>query len=266
VSAVVDGSLTRFTDHQRRVGYVDTYVPENAKDQSRLKVEAGREATADFRIRPSELIRVTGSLRNARGIAATEGFVRVGKSTRAGAIVFGLPAGAVRVKSNGTFAMDLAVNTKYILIGSTASPWLQPGLQRETELGETWVALKAHDVSGIEVNTNPGMTVAGEVVFDGSAPNTADELVDLRVMPLAYKPEDVNIGPPASAQIDSDHKFELKNVFCHSFIHAVPPAGSRWQLKAVYLNGADITTKGVEFAAGRRIDGVKVVLTDERLR
>ena len=102
------------------------------------------------------------------------------------------------------------------------------------------IEIGAADVEGIMLVTQRGATVAGEIVFDGG------ELDGGRVQVSAQPAERRMFTPPPTVDV-KDTTFTIRNVFRRVVIRGnvigrTPgPGGQSWGLKAVLLNGADIT-------------------------
>ena len=102
------------------------------------------------------------------------------------------------------------------------------------------IEIGAADVEGIMLVTQRGATVAGEIVFDGG------ELDGGRVQVSAQPVERRMFTPPPTVDV-KDTTFTIRNVFRRVVIRGTvfgrgpSPGGSSWGLKAVLLNGADIT-------------------------
>ena len=70
----------------------------------------------------------------------------------------------------------------------------------------------------------------------------------------------ISFGGPGSGALKPDGAFELKGMAGTRIIRAVnlPPG---WMLKAVRLNGVDVTDSGIDFKTGDAVAGIEVVLT-----
>ena len=104
-----------------------------------------------------------------------------------------------------------------------------------------------------------GATVTGTVVFESSTLPPADDLSRVRVStrPLRALP----FGGDGATGVESDGTFELTNVPMGAQLFGVN-APDPWHLKAIYVNGQEVTDVPLEFGAGSRVENVSVVLTD----
>jgi hypothetical protein len=85
------------------------------------------------------------------------------------------------------------------------------------------------------------------------------------------RPQDVTIaarsvdldslpGGSATSRVNADWTFEISNVFDPRVLRVNAPQG--WTLKAVRLDGQDVTDVALDIAPGQTISGVQIVLTD----
>jgi hypothetical protein len=66
-------------------------------------------------------------------------------------------------------------------------------------------------------------------------------------------------GGTASSRVADDWSFTLRNVSEPVLVRAQPPQG--WAMKAVSINGQEITDTPTEFPAGQTVNGMQIVLT-----
>jgi hypothetical protein len=127
----------------------------------------------------------------------------------------------------------------------------------ESEFGSTPLSVGGEDVSNIVLTTTKGGTAVGQVSFDGSRPPS---VTAIRVTSMAADAEGPSIGGMGS--VKDDGTFELKGLSGTRIIRIgnAPPG---WVLKAVRLNGTDITDTGAEFKAGETTSGLEIELTQK---
>jgi hypothetical protein len=107
--------------------------------------------------------------------------------------------------------------------------------------------------------TAPGATVSGAVVTDTGEP------FDFRAQQLqiSARPGSPDAmapaGAAAGARVADDWTFSLRNVIDAVIFRSSTPQG--WALKAVTLNGSDITDTPTEFPPGQAVGGMQIVLT-----
>jgi hypothetical protein len=68
----------------------------------------------------------------------------------------------------------------------------------------------------------------------------------------------------AQPTINSDWTFEMRGLVGRRILGGGLDGPSDWTLKAVLLNGQDVTDSGVEFVPGRDVDGIQIVFSRQR--
>lgn len=259
LTASVDPSLADLQETGGRVGYIQTNWRSEATNSAPgpILVQPGRTSVANFVLRPVKLSRIAGTMFDFNGLAARAGFVRAARVEVDGTPRFGLRGSVVKTDEHGTFVIDLPSDDDYLLVGSTGTPWLRPGVQQPVDLGRVRLHLGKDDVDHLQVRTQPGGTIVGEIVFEGTTPDS-DARHGIRVVPIPTDVKDNDVVPSASAPIREDNSFELKNVFGRNSISA---AASGWYVKTVLLNQTDITREGVDVHSGQTVRTVRITLT-----
>jgi hypothetical protein len=128
----------------------------------------------------------------------------------------------------------------------------------EAEFGSLPLPVGGEDLSNVIVTTSRGGTATGKIALEGVARPSTPSM--MRVM--ASSP-DLD-GPAAmiggsSATVRPDGTFELKGVAGPRLIRITSlPSGT--MLKAVRLNGNDVTDTPVEFKNGEQVSGIEIVI------
>ena len=122
------------------------------------------------------------------------------------------------------------------------------------------VAVDGYDVRDLILALVPGTTLTGTVVFEAN-PSGADSLARVRVAtnPLQNLPF---LGSP-EARVDDDGSFVLENVPGGPRLLGARGVPDGLMLKAVYLEGQDVIDTPLEFAGVSRVDGIRLVVTDQ---
>jgi hypothetical protein len=131
------------------------------------------------------------------------------------------------------------------------------GGEGDSEFGSMPVSVGGEDLSNIVLVTSKGGTASGRVIFeDGAKPSSPGSM---RVS-AASADMDTPFTGGSTGQVKPDGAFELKGVTGQRLFRVMnPPPG--WTLKAVRLNGIEVTDTGVDFKANEAISGLEVVLT-----
>jgi hypothetical protein len=115
-----------------------------------------------------------------------------------------------------------------------------------------WVPINiSDDVDAFFIRLEPGVTVSGQVLFEGNPP------VPLPAMYVRSTPARAGGANASSVMPAADLSFKLENQFGPVFVRTDGPPG--WHLKSVLLAGRDVADQPVEFAAGG--PPLQVVLT-----
>jgi hypothetical protein len=117
------------------------------------------------------------------------------------------------------------------------------------------------DIDNLLVTTSLGATVKGIVTTDdGSAPSFRPDQVQIFAQPAEVAMNVMGGGP---TRVNDDYSFEMTALSDRRLIRASAGAVSGWYLKAVMLDGEDVTDKGVEFTPGRAYEGLEVVFSQK---
>jgi hypothetical protein len=134
----------------------------------------------------------------------------------------------------------------------------------DSETGSLPVSVNGDDLSGVTIVTSKGATASGHLTVEGGTkPPT---LTSIRVSASPAGGEGAIMmfggGGGSGGNVKADGTFDLRGLSGTRVLRptGVPPG---WMLKAVRVNGADVTDTGVEFKAGEAVTGVDVVLTSK---
>lgn len=257
-------------------GYAPTYYPgtPDVAEAQKLTLAVGQEAqNTDFGLVPVRLVKISGSVINSEGRPA-EGVVvsATPRSTGDGNFIMG--GNSARTDKNGNFTLtgvapgDYTLNARTTQIISssgeggsmqfTMTRTIGPGgSESAQESGSLPLSVSGEDMSNVIVVTTKGATATGKVVYEGGSKPTVNTL---RISAAALEQENPLALMGGSSSVTADGTFELRGLAGpRIFRVANVPAG--WVLKAVTLNGADITDTGVDIKSGEAISGLEVVLT-----
>ena len=107
-----------------------------------------------------------------------------------------------------------------------------------------------------------GLTARGVVLTDdGSVPTFRASQVSIFAQPA--EPGSMMMGPGQN-RVNDDYTFELTSLSDRRLIRAnVGGQTLSWYLKAVMLDGEDVTDSGIEFTPGRSYDGLQIILSQK---
>lgn len=256
VSAMLRGG-PEYTDPMGEVsGYAATYYPgtPNVAEAGRVTLAVSQENTnVNFGLIATKLVRVSGQVIMSDGAPASNGTVMLVPVNATGRPGIAMQQGGAgnRIDATGSFRLSNVAPGRYQVQA-------RAGGAREFELARMDLVVGSDDVTGLTMVTGPGATVTGTVVSDTGEPFDF-RAAQLQVGGRAASP-DVAAGPGAqNTRVGDDWSFSLRNLNDLVLIRATPPQG--WALKAVTINGQDITDTPMEFPSGQTITGAQITLT-----
>jgi protocatechuate 3,4-dioxygenase beta subunit len=248
-------------------GYAPTYYPGTASIAEAQKVTIGvsqEQAGITFSLIATRLVRVNGVVVNSQGTPVSAGSVML---TPAGSRVgTGAMAQAMggRIEQGGQFRITNVPPGRYVaqvrtMNGGRGGPRGQMA-DPSNEFGRQDITVGAEDLDGVVLVTAPGARVTGQIVSESG-------------VVLSLKPQQVSVGSrvlevdPAmpggniTSRVNDDWTFELNGVFEPRVFRANLPQG--WTLKAVTLNGQDITDTALDVSPGQLVSGMQILITDK---
>ena len=215
------------------------------QEAMRVRLPPGGQAVADIRLIETRVYTVRGTVMSSSGEVLRNANVSLAPPDVTMMMMGGNYGGGVM--PDGTFVIrnvppgHYELTATYMPRREPPAPGTQgPPPMDNAEMASAPIEIGAADVEGIMLVTQRGATVTGEIVFDGG------ELEGGRVQVSAQPVERRMFTPPPTVDV-KDTTFTIRNVFRRivirgSVIGRGPgPGGSSWGLKAVLLNGADIT-------------------------
>src|SRR5687767_13706613 len=163
------------------------------------------------------------------------------------------------VTPDGTFSISGVAPGEYLI---EVRPQSRPGVL--PEFASIPIVVGGGDLTGVRVVTGRGATVTGRVVFEGTPPRTG-ALTPLRVFLSAADPSfPIMMGagdPLSNGTVGDDGTFQLTGVVPGAaYFTATAPPG--WAVKAISVDGEDITDVPYDISDKETVSGVRIVLTD----
>jgi len=235
--------------------YAPVYYPgtTSASGATTVTLGVGEERPGvDFQLQLVQTSKIEGTVTSADGI--------VPQGTQVSLVAVdrgpggGLGANISRVAAGGRFTFSNVTPGEYTL-QARAAIRDQTGAAADTQLGRggrggpggpggailqvlwasTTVSASGQDVSGVNLNLQPGMTISGRVEFQGAQPPA--DLARVRVSVTARGSQGFEMGATPPAQSDASGRFTLTGV-----------APGQYTLSAAFLNAAPALAAGT---AGR---------------
>jgi hypothetical protein len=133
------------------------------------------------------------------------------------------------------------------------------GGESSQEFGSVPLTVTSEDMSNVLIVTTKGATATGRVVYEGGSKPTVNTLRVTAPSPDQDGPLGTLGG---SSSVTADGTFEFRGLAGRRIFRAANiPAG--FVLKAVTLNGTDITDTGLDIRSADPISGLEVVLTSK---
>ncbi len=218
-----------------RPEYAPTYYPGTsmAADAQPLMVEANKTLGGiTIALTPVRSVRVSGTVADASGRPPAHSMV----SLRSKAVVDAATSGA-----DGHFSFGNVPPGEYTLYAI---------VNGRTRSAVMTVTVGGTDVTGIQLTAVEPSIVGGRIVIDRAATGT-------------ITPADVWVGGTGGhVKVHDDFTFEQLPV--HPGRAVVFPALSEgWILKAIFVDGVDVTNVGFFVAAGQTLRGVDLAITNQ---
>jgi hypothetical protein len=235
-----------------RVGHANTFHPNALRvaEAARVRVAMGL-ANADITLAPAKLAAISGVVIDSSGRPAAGGRVSLGR----GDGLFGLFSGAFVARSDGRFGLaGLQPGTYYLHYRE--GPWPVPRDVIPKVSGAT-VVVKETDVTSVQVVPIPMVRGSGRLVVDAAArPSLNPATIAVVGVPVDFNG---NPGPTRLGTVKEDLRFEFLAwpAVGRLRVSGLPPA---WTVGTIRVNGADVTSKTIEFIGGKDLTGIEIQL------
>ncbi len=239
-----------------RSGYTPTFYPNgtNIAEAQRVTVGVGQTLNdINFALSTSRVARVSGSAVDSEGKPLAGAFVML--ISTAGA--FATSSGGSQVKPDGAFTLSNVSPGDYTLRAMSNTGSMLSGAN---ELVEARITVSGEDIEGLRLTGVKASTVTGRIVLPQGA--TGLNPSSLQIVAVSSTPEMLNA--PSTARVSEDGSFEMK-VQPGMRLIRMNPIGpfSNTRIKAVRLNGADVTDSGIDFRPNEDASGLEVELTNQ---
>jgi len=159
--------------------------------------------------------------------------------------------------NDGNFTFDNVAPGEYVLqtTGGRRDPSTEP------DFAMTYVTVAGQNVSDVVLQGTSGSTVSGRVVFEGLAANAKPPQIQLTAWPVDFERSPMQQNDIARTRVGDDGRFALGGLQGPRRIRLLQ-APSAWQLKAVIVNGLDVTDEPLSFGSPREsLANVQIVVT-----
>lgn len=247
-------------------GFAPTYFPgtPDATAAQRVRVALSQEQGGiSFALAATRLVRVWGQVLSATGTPHWGGVVSLAPAGGAiGGGVAGPPRGpgffqgnSSRIEGDGSFWIANVAPGRYQLTA-------RAGGRDDAEFARMDVTVGGDDLGGLIVVTAPSGRITGTVVTDTGEPLPAGS-PPLQVVARAATGDTPAVGfgagGGAQGRVGAGGTFEVGSIIDPRYIRITAP--SSWTLRAVLVNGEDVTDVPVDVGPGQVLSGVQVVIT-----
>lgn len=255
-------------------GYAPTYFPGTTSpaDAQKISLALGQEAQGtEFALIAVKLARVSGVVINSEGKPVAGAMVRaspVGRAGDIGAMIMG--STSARTSKEGTFTLSSVAPGEYSLEVRSMQVMTEGGdrmvftatiggaMGGDSEFASLPITVAGEDLANVTVVTSKGATATGRITFEGGT-NPANATA-IRVNAAPVEMGDGPMLGGSSAAVKADGTFELKGLVGRRVLRVMNlPQG--WMLKAIRLDGNDITDAGADFKAGQDVPALEIVAT-----
>jgi hypothetical protein len=254
VSATLRTNAAGLGTAEERLGYAPTYYPGTSvvSEADALTVGLAQTLTnVTISLAPTRTARISGTAIDSEGRVLKSGFVNAVQSN--GPTVM-TTAGGAAIRPDGTFSLANIVPGEYILQVTIPGSFGQV-----PETVSARLTVNGEDINGVQLIGVKPSSAMGRIVVD--------PIHTPALRPSAFRltaiPAEVGgvLGGGGAATANDDFSFELKAQPGRQLIRlANPPSG--WGLRAVRLNGMDVTDDGIEFRANENVGGIEIELTN----
>ena len=253
-------STAMFTVSGDRTGYSQTYYPNSLSpaEATRVTLAVGQQAQdIVIAVAPTPIVSISGTAANSQGQPIKAGMVRLQQS---GHGPMSMRPGVIL--PDGSWTISGVVPGEYKLfvqaLRSSFEEIAMTGTSAVSESAEMRLTVGSDNMSGLTLVTSAGATLKGHVRWEGGTPaaGTGGFLGSIGL----FDPTDTTSFGAGGGTIREDGTFEIKNVQGTRMIRAGGfPKG--WALKAITLNGRDITDAPIDIVAGQDLSGIEVLVT-----
>jgi hypothetical protein len=245
-----------------RSGYAPAYYPGAGSPTEAQRLHLGTGQTLNdinLTLSPVHTARISGTAIDSQGEPLAGGSITVGQPSDSAFESIRSP-----VRPGGSFTVSNLVPGEYILRVRT------PGMiDDRSEFGALRITVGGDDVTNLTLTTVRPSTVTGRVVLDSDKAESIRP--SLWVDAVSTHPDDGPVTVGNGGDVNRDWTFELK-VLPGTFlirsggtIDAGPGVALNAGIlvRAVRLDGADVTDSGIEFRPNANVSGVEVELTTQ---
>ena len=235
-----------------RSGYAPTYYPNttNVSEAQRITLTVGQMLTdINISLSPTRMARISGVAVGSDG-KPVSGVIMLAQTS--GPMMITSIGG--QMKPDGTFSIGSVAPGEYVVRAMPTGPVAGP----TQELIQAAITVAGDDVNDLRLIGVKPSTLTGRVI----PPSSQTDLRQLQL--LAIPKVQMPLGGASSGRVNEDGTFELKAQPGSAYLRLNPTgAFASTRIKAVRLNGVDVTDSGFELHPNEDLNGVEVELTTQ---
>ena len=253
----------------RTVAFAPTFYPGTAIATQAATVTLGRaeeRSGVDFTLQLVPTARVEGTVTLPDGTPAPAGTqinLLAGPQTAGGGLG-GLRT--ARIGSDGAFTFADVSPGIYTVLARAMVPPTPPATMAAIVWASTEIAVDGERISGLSLGLQPGMTVTGQVRFEGTRLKPPADLNAIRITLTPVQAEGTVAFAPGTTGIDAQGGFTISGVTPGRYrLGATFPGSGRpdgWQLRSSIVSGQDTLDVPVAVQPAQSISGASIVFTD----
>jgi Carboxypeptidase regulatory-like domain len=237
-----------------RAGYAPTYYPgvTNPSEAQRLTIGLGQaRPDVNFALVPTRTARVSGTAVDSRGRPITNGPVTIYQLS---SMIFNTQS--VIVRPDGTFVINGLTPGDYQLRAQSMT-----ANDGSRDIAMAQITVNGDDIADVRLVADAPVAVSGRVVLDPAAAGSlAPSAFRVSTWSMPTSTMTMSFGGVPAAQVQEDWTFTTKAVPGRNRMAITTPPG--WSMKAVRLNGADVTDSGIDVKRNQEVRNIEIEVTN----
>jgi protocatechuate 3,4-dioxygenase beta subunit len=280
LAARADSLQAEMADEEQQTGYAPVYYPgtTSSSEAGTIRLGVGEEKPGlDFQFQRVPVARVEGLVVNPTGQPLQN--IQLSLVNAAGSLP-GVDTNGARADAEGRFRLSNVAPGQYTLIAQARQnpppgpPPPNPAQPRATApraeplrfWAMTTVSVDGRNLSNVVLTLQPGMTVAGRVLFQG----TTQPPADFSRVRVSLSPMDVSSGvarafaSSAAGRVEANGRFTITGVLPGKYRLNASGGGTGWFLEASTIDGQNTLDFPAEVKPGQSVTGAVVSFTDRQ--
>ena len=240
-------------NNEERIAYAPMYFPgtDNPAQAQRLTLAVGQQISdIVMALKPIRATRVSGTATLSDGRPMTGSVMAMQTTTGFG---FNMSS-AGPIRPDGTFTLNGLAPGEYTLRAQSFGP---AGPSAET--GSVKIVAAGDDIADVHIVGAKPSTLSGRIVIDPAAGAQLPQ--SLQIMPMPTEPGQMPMGM-MPGRMAEDGTFEMKSAPGRMRLQTMGPMAGM-VVRAIRLNGTDITDAGVDVKPNEDISGLEIELTNK---